>query len=77
MTDKNTLFSGILGYQFKLDIMVPQTAKESPKTSEGPPVSLLVKIPETQNNMEDRDIMYSTMELKWEVIHQYQTPGNI
>ena len=57
----NTLFSRLVGDQFKLDIMVPQIAKEVPKTPEGLPVSLPVAIPETQNNTEERGIMDSTV----------------
>ena len=40
MNDNNDLVSGILGEQFKLDMMVPQRAKEAPKTSVGLQVSL-------------------------------------
>ena len=40
MTDINALFSGILGYQFKLDMIVPQRSKKAPKTSEVITVSL-------------------------------------
>ena len=40
----NALVSGLLGYQFRLEMMVPPRAKESPKTSEGIPVSLPVSI---------------------------------
>ena len=33
ITDKNSLVSGLLGDQFRLEIMVPQRSKEAPKTS--------------------------------------------
>ena len=32
MTENNALVSGLLGEQFKLEMMVPQRAKETPKT---------------------------------------------
>ena len=51
MAENNNLVSGILGEHFKLDMMVPQISKESPKTSEVLLVSLRVAISETQNNM--------------------------
>ena len=35
MTENNALVSGILGEQFRLEMMVPQRAKEEPKISEG------------------------------------------
>ena len=38
LTDKNDLVSGLLGEQFKLEMMVPQRTKEALKTSEGLPV---------------------------------------
>ena len=44
MTKNNYLFNGLLGDQFKMDIMVPQIYKESPKASEAIPVSLPVTI---------------------------------
>ena len=34
MTDKNALISGLLGKQFKLEMMVSQLSKETTKTSE-------------------------------------------
>ena len=39
MNDNNALLSGILVDQLNMDMMVPQRAKEAPKTSEGLPVS--------------------------------------
>ena len=50
MTDNNALVSGLLGEQFRLEMMVPQRYKESPKTSEGLPVSLSVSIQGKQEN---------------------------
>ena len=35
MTENNDLVIGLLGDQFRLDIMIPQRSKEAPKTSEG------------------------------------------
>ena len=35
MTENNALVSGLLGEQFRMEMMVPQRAKEAPKTSEG------------------------------------------
>ena len=46
MTDNNALVSGLLGEKFRLEMMVPKRAKETPKKSEGLPVSLLVSIQE-------------------------------
>ena len=37
MNNNNDLVSGILGYQFMLDMMVPQISKEERKTPEGLP----------------------------------------
>ena len=39
MTKNNALVRGLLVEQFRLDMMVTQRSKESPKTSEGLPVS--------------------------------------
>ena len=64
-----------MGEQLYMEIMVPQRAKEANKTSEVLPVSLPVTIPEIQNNTEDRGSMDVTVELKNNVIHQQQTPG--
>ena len=44
MTEENFLVSGILGEQFKLDMMVPQRTKEATKKPEGLTVSLAVTI---------------------------------
>ena len=74
--DNNTLISEILGDQFKMEIMVTQRSKEAPKTSEGIPVSFPVTIQETQNNMNYRVSMDSTMKLKKTLIHQRQIPGH-
>ena len=56
--------------------MVPQIAKELPKTSERLPVSLPVENPETQNNMDFRVIMDITLELKKTVFHLSQILGH-
>ena len=77
MTNNNTLISGIFGDQYKLDMMVPQISKEAPKTSEGLPVLFPVTIPETQNNMEVKGSMDSTVELNKMVICQRQIPGHL
>ena len=75
ITKNNASFGRILGEQFKLDMMDPQRIKEAPKTPEGIPVSLLVAIPETQNNKEVRGNMGSMVELKKTVIYQRKIPG--
>ena len=72
MTKNNVLISVLLGEQFKMYIMVPQRSKETTKTPEGIPVSLLVAIQETQDNMKDRGSRDSTVELNDTVIHQLQ-----
>ena len=48
------MVSGILGYQFKLEMIVPQRSREAPKTSEVIPVS----IPEKKNYTEHIGIKY-------------------
>ena len=60
-TKNNALVSGIMGYQFKLDMMVPQRPKDQPKAPEGIPVSLSFAIPETQNITDNGYIMHSTL----------------
>ena len=77
MTNNNTLISGIFGDQFNLDMMVPQRSNEAPKTSEVLPVLFPVIIPETQNNMEVKGSMDSTVELNKTVIRQRQIPGHL
>ena len=64
MTKNNTFVSGLMGDQFKMEMVVTQTFKEETKILAGLPVSL----PETQNNTEGRLSMYSTVKLKKEVI---------
>ena len=64
-----------MGYHFKMEMIVPKRVKESHKTSEGLPISLPVAIPYTQNNIEHRGRMDSTVEYKNTVIHQHQIPG--
>ena len=44
------LVCGLLGEQFRLEMMVPQRAKEAPKTSEGLPVSFPFPIQGKQEN---------------------------
>ena len=75
MTKNNALVSGLLGEQFRMEMMVPQRSKEAPKTSEGLPVSFPVKIQGKQDNVEDRGSRSSRVELKKMVIHQRQIPG--
>ena len=75
MTENNGLVGGLLGEQFKMNMMVTQIPKEEPKTSEGIQVSLPVEIPETHNNTEDKGSMDSMVEPKKTVIHQQQIPG--
>ena len=60
-TEKNALVSGLLGEQFRLEMMVPQRAKEAPKTSERLPVLFPVVIQEKRDNMKERGIRNSTM----------------
>ena len=44
ITENNDLVSGLLVEQFRLEMMVPQREKESPKTSEGLSFSLAFSI---------------------------------
>ena len=74
MTNVNSLVSGILGYDFRLYMMVPQRSKEAQKTSEGLPVSLPVTFQEKQYNTKDKGSRNSTVELKKTVIHQSHIP---
>ena len=75
MTENNALVSEILVRQFRLETMVPKRAKDTPKISEGLPVSLPVLIQEKQENMEDRGSRSIRVELKKTVIHQRHIPG--
>ena len=75
MTKDNALVSGIMGEQFKLEMMVPQRGKEAPKTSEGLPVSLPVSIQRKQHKMNVRGSRNRTIELNKMVIHQCYIPG--
>ena len=75
MNKKRSLISGILRGQINLEMMVPQRAKEAPKTSGAIPVSLLVVILEEQNNTEAIGSMDITVQLKKMVINQRQIPG--
>ena len=75
ITENNASVSELLWEQFKMEVMVPQSSKEAPSTSEILSVSLPVAIPETLNNTEVGGIMDSTVELKNAVIHQRQIPG--
>ena len=74
MTKNNDLVSGLLGYQFKLKMMVSQRSKEEPKTSEILPVSLPVSILETKDIKEDRGIMDITVVLEKTIIHKHKIP---
>ena len=69
MTKNNALVSALLGEQFRLEMMVPQRSKESPKTSEGLPVSLPFSIQGKQDNKKDRSSRNSRTELKKTVIY--------
>ena len=69
MNKNNSSISGILGYYFKLEMMVPQRDNEAPKTPERLLISLPVTIPSTQNNTEVRDIKNSREEPKKKVTH--------
>ena len=71
MNENNALVSGLLGYQFKLEMMVPQRAKKAEIIL----FSFPVAIQETQDNMNDQGIWNITTELKNTVIHQRQIPG--
>ena len=75
MTKNNVLVSGLLGEQSRMEMMVPHRAKESPKTSEGLPVSLPFSIQVKQDNTKDIRIRNRRLELKKTVIHQRQIPG--
>ena len=52
MVKNNALISVLLEENFKMEMIFSQRSKESPKTSEGLPVSLPVAIPETLHNTE-------------------------
>ena len=73
MTKNNDLVIGILGELFGMGIIVPQRAKEAPKTSEGLPVLLSVAIQEKHDNMKDKGS--STVENKNMVIHKSHILG--
>ena len=75
MTENNDLFTELQGEHFKMEIMVRQISKESPKKSEILPVSLQVAIQETQYNMKDRGRRNITVELKKTVIQQPHIPS--
>ena len=69
MNKNNALISGLLGEQFRLEIMVPKRAKEATKTSEGLPVSLPLSIQGKQDNIKDRSSINRRMELRKVVIN--------
>ena len=69
MTKNNALVSGLLGEQFRLDMMVQQRSKEASKTSEGLPVSLLLSIKGKQENTKDRSSRNRRVELKKTITH--------
>ena len=70
MTKNNALVDGLLGEQFRMEMIVPQRSKEAPKTSEGLPVSFPVSIQVKQENMEYRGSRNIRVELKRTVTHQ-------
>ena len=76
MTKKNELVSGLLRYQFRMEIMVPHRSKEVTKKSEGIIVSFPVSIQGKQENMEDRGSRSSRAELKKTLIHKCHIPVN-
>ena len=76
MNKNNDLVTGLLGNNFRLDMMVPQRSKKAPQKSEGLPVSLTVKIQGKKDNMKDRGSRNSRVELKNTVIHQCHIPGH-
>ena len=69
-TKNNAFVRGILGEQFRLEMMVPQTAKEAPKTSEGLLVSSPVSIQEKEDHIKDQVSRNSKVKLKKTVIHK-------
>ena len=75
MTENNSLVSGILREQFRLEMMVPQISKKEPKTSEGLTVSFPLSIQDKQENMKDRISRNRRVGLKNTVTHQRQIPG--
>ena len=75
MTDNYALVNGLLGEQFRLEMMVPQISKEAPKTSEELIVSLKLSIQVKQENMKDRSSSDIRVEMKKTVTHQRQIPG--
>ena len=75
MTDNNALVSGLLGEQFRMEMMVTQRSKESPKTLEGLQFLLSVSIQGKQENTKDRSSRNSRVELKRMVIYQNHIPG--
>ena len=74
MTDNNDLISGLMGEQFRLEMMVPQRAKEPPKTSDGIPVSLPFSIQVKQENTKNRSSRVGRVELKNMVLHATPYP---
>ena len=75
MNEDNALVSGLLGEKFRLEMMVAQRAKESPKKSERLQVSLTVVVQEKQYNMNYKVSRNITVELKKTATHQHQIPG--
>ena len=69
MNENNALVIGLLRQQFRLERMVPEIAKEAPKTSEGIQVSLPFSIQGKQDNKKDRSSRNSRTELKKTVIY--------
>ena len=75
MTNNNAFVSGLLGEQFRLEVMVPQRTKEAPKTSEGLLVSFQFSIQGRKENMKDISSRNIRVELTKTLIHQLQIPG--
>ena len=69
MTENNALVSGLLGEQFRLEMVVPQSSREAPKISEGLPVSFPISIQGKQDNTKYRSSRNNRVELKKTVIH--------
>ena len=69
MTDNNAFVSGLLGEQFRLEMMVSQRSKEAPKILYKLPFLLPVSTQGGKYKMEGRGSRNSTVELKKTAIH--------
>ena len=56
MTNNDALVSGLLGENFRLEMVVPKRAKESPKTLEGLPVSLPFSIQRNKRKLSTEEV---------------------